>query len=231
MPAKRTLRIFPLVAAALFLWNGSLSAEPAFIGMQIQGVSGKVAQAMGVEKAEGVLVRDIALGGPADKSGIQRGDMLLKFNGKDIGTFENLVLMVKEMSAGDEVPLLLLRQGQKIEVMLEAGNWEPSWQVSKGSHASLPLIGLTVAAITPKVRNSFSLRWGTTGVVISLINHDKADIELKRGDVIHQVNQQPIWKPQQLVDLYAKAKKQKRKSLLLLVEGPSGFYFSILKVK
>jgi|TARA_B100001964_G_scaffold52828_1_gene59809 hypothetical protein len=55
--------------------------------------------------------------------------------------------------------------------------------------------------------------------------------DLQRGEVIHQVNQKPIWDPNELAKVYKAAKGQDKKSLLMLVEGANGFRFSILKVK
>ena len=69
-----------LLTAVLFLscQVSRLAAEPAFVGMQVQGVSQKVAAAFGIDKLEGVLGRNAALNGPANMAGIHRGDMIVK---------------------------------------------------------------------------------------------------------------------------------------------------------
>ncbi|MBL6933731.1 MAG: PDZ domain-containing protein [Rhodospirillales bacterium] len=212
--------------------SSALAAEAAFVGMQVQGVSKTVAAAFGIDKPEGVLVRDVALGGPADKSGIHRGDMIVSFAGTDIDTFERLVVKVRELKAGDSVPITILREGKTLKLTMKTGKWTPAWQVSKGAFASLPAVGLTLTALTPKVRDRFGIRWGSTGVVITLIDPEKAtNLDLQRGELIHQVNQKLIWDPNQMVKMYEDAKAQGKKSLLMLVEGANGFRFSILKVK
>ena len=216
---------------ALIPARGALG-EPAFVGMQVQGVSKSVAAAFGIDKPEGVLVRDIALGGPADKSGIRRGDMIVSFAGTEIDTFEKLVVKVRELKAGDSVPITVLRQGKNLELTMVTTKWSPAWQIKKGIFASIPSVGLTLTALTPKVRERFGIRWGSTGVVITLIDPEKASsLDLQRGEIIHQVNQQPVWDPNELVKMYTKAKAQGKKNLLMLVEGVSGYRFSILKVK
>jgi len=223
-----------LLTAVLFLscQVAPLAAEPAFVGMQVQGVSQKVAAAFGIDKPEGVLVRDVALNGPANAAGIHRGDMIIKFAGVDIDTFEKLVLKVRELSAGDSVPITVTRQGKSLDLTMKTVKWTAPWQVKKGIFASVPTIGLTLTALTPKVRERFGLRWGSTGVVITLIDPEKAtSLDLQRGEIIHQVNQKPVWDPNDLVKMYMEAKKQGTKTLLMLVEGSSGFRFSILKVK
>jgi len=222
-----------LTAFLVLTSTSSLRAgEAAFVGMQVQGVSQTVAAAIGIDKPEGVLVRDVALGGPANKSGIHRGDMIVSFAGTEIDTFEKLVGKVKELQAGDTVPITVLREGKSLKLNMQTVTWSAAWQVKRGIFASLPAIGLTLTALTPKVRERFGLRWGSTGVVITLIDPEKAtNLDLQRGEIIHQVNQKLIWDPNELVKLYIEAKGQGRKSLLLLVEGVSGFRFSILKVK
>ena len=153
----------------------SVDAEPAFVGMQVQGISKKVALAFGIDKPEGVLVRDVALDGPANKSGIHRGDLIVAFAGDDIDTFEQLVVKVRELQAGDSVPVTVVRNGEELELTMVTGKWTPEWQVKKGIFASSPAVGLTMSAITPKVRERFDILWGSNGVIITLIDPEKAE--------------------------------------------------------
>ncbi len=221
-----------MLAMVVTLAPGKAVAEPAFIGMQVQGISKAVANALGYDKDQGVLVRDVYLGGPANKGGVQRGDLILKFADTEIDTYERLMALVQTLSAGAEIPITLLRLGKIIDLTIRTDAWDPAWQIKRGSFASFPEIGVTVAALTPKIRKSFGLRWGSLGIVVTLINPEKAKgLDLARGQLIHQINQQPVWDPKQLTTMYKKAKKAGRKTLLLLIEDNKGFHFSILKVK
>ncbi len=207
------------------------AAESGFIGMQVQGMSPKISAAMGVKSAKGVLVRDIALQGPAAKAGFLRGDLIVAFNGKEVTTFEYLVKMVQTIKTGQNVPVTVLRVGKKKNLTIKAGTWIDSWKIKKGSFVNIPERGLTMAALTPKVRKRFGIRWGSTGVVITLLDKKKAsNLDLRRGEIIRQVNQREVWLPRQVWDMYIEAKEKKRPSLLLLVEGINGFRFSILKM-
>jgi len=221
-----------LVAAVMALAGGRpAAAEPGFIGMQVQGMSAKVSAALGVKSAKGVLVRDIALQGPAAKAGFLRGDLIINFNGEDVTTFERLVKIVRTIKSGQNVSATVLRMGKKKSLTLKAGAWTDSWKIKKGSFVNIPERGLTMAALTPKVRERFGIRWGSTGVVITLLDRKKSrNMDLQRGEIIRQVNQREVWLPRQVWDMYTKAKENKRPSLLLLVEGINGFRFSILKV-
>ena len=97
--------------------------------------------------------------------------------------------------------------------------------------ASLPQAGLTLATLTRKLRKGLGLRWSSLGVLVTLVDPDRTDIGLRRGDLITQVNQETVWEPAQVVAKYKEAKKEGRKELLLLVERVNGFYFMPLPVK
>ena len=89
----------------------------------------------------------------------------------------------------------------------------------------------TLASLTKKLRKGFGLRWGSIGVVVTLVDPDRTDIGLRRGDLIVQVNPTDVWLPQHLVAEYKAAKKAGRKELLLLVERVNGYRFMLLPVR
>lgn len=219
-----------LGSIALSAFPRAAVAEPGFIGMQVQGVSPEVGAILGVDGPKGVLVRDIALGGPADRAGFRRGDLIVKFAGKGVDGFEGFLRAVKTLAAGRAVEVTVVRKGLKRPLTLKTGTWPEALRIARGSFAAIPEVGLTMAALTEKVRSRFDLRWGSTGVVITLVDPAKG-LDLKRGDLILQVNQEDVWKPKRFVALYQKAKKAGQRRLLLLVEGPGGYRFSLLKVK
>ncbi len=225
------LVVLPLAAVMVLAWARPAAAEPGFIGMQVQGMSAKVSAALGLKSNKGVLVRDVALQGPAAKAGFLRGDLIISFNGKEVPSFDYLVKTVQTIKPGQNVSATVLRMGKKKNLTLKAGAWIASWKIKKGSFVNIPERGLTLAALTPKVRERFGIRWGATGVVITMLDREKSsDLDLLRGEVIRQINQREIWLPRQVWDMYTEAKEKKRSSLLLLVEGINGFRFSILKV-
>lgn len=231
---KRLLDIRVLLVLSV-LWSSpflAAAADPAFVGMQIQGVSQPVANALGLEKPMGVLVRDVALGGPSDKAGFRRGDLIVRFNGQDVESFEGLVGLVKKLEANAQVPVTIMRRGRTSELTLTTGGWPDGWRIAKGAFAVVPEVGLTVAAITEKARGTFNLRWGTVGLVASIVDPDKAASRvLRRGEVIRQVNQQDVWMPNQFMTAFRDAQKAGKTSLLLLVEGRSGFRFTLMPLE
>jgi len=77
--------------AGLTALPGPLAAEAGFSGIHVQGMSLNIAKALSLKKADGVLVRDVALGGPADVAGFKRGDLILEYGGQKIDSFERMV--------------------------------------------------------------------------------------------------------------------------------------------
>lgn len=207
-------------------------AEFGFSGMQIQGMTPAVAKALALPKPVGIMVRDVALGGPADMAGIKRGDLILKVDDKNILTFKQMVKTVVATKPGQTIEVVLQRQGKTQEVKLLLGKKPPSWSVRKGEVSAMTKIGITIASITEKIRSRFEIRWGSVGVLVTLVEPEFADImKLVRGDVIVQIDQQDVWMPSQIIKLYNEAKQQKRSHLLMLVERTSGFTFMMLPVK
>jgi serine protease Do len=221
-----------LLAVFLAVSSGSSAEEAAFVGMQIQGLSPAVGQALGLAQPKGVLVRDVALGGPAAAAGFQRGDLIVRYGGKEVGTFESLVALVRETKAGAKVPVEVVRAGRRISLDLGTTGWPAAWAVTQNAFATLPYLGVTLASLTPKTREALELPWGTTGVVVSLLDPDKEGAKaLRRGDLIVQVNQQDVWMPDQVMDQIEKAKAAGRPNVLILVEGRDGYRFTLLPVR
>lgn len=219
------------VAAVLLGAPAGAAAESGFSGLHVQGMSLEIAKALGRDAADGVLVRDLALGGPADMAGIRRGDLILEFAGKKIDSFQRMVKAAGATRPGQEIEVRVLRGGKPVTLSLTLGKRTPPWRVTESKVATHPPSGLTLASLTQKLRKGFGLRWGAIGVVVTLVDPDRSDIGLRRGDIIRQVNQEEVWLPDQVFDLYKEAKKDGRKELLLLIERINGFHFMLFPVR
>ena len=233
-PANRHASGFVAAALALALLatpQAAAAADSGFLGMHVQGMSPETAAALGLKSANGVLVRDVAVGGPSDQAGIRRGDLILKFAGQAIDTFERMIKVAGATRPGQEAKIELLREGKPVTLTMKMGAWTEAWRVGAGAIASHPESGLTLAALTDKLRKGFGLRWGSLGVVVTLVDPDRSDIGLRRGDLIAQVNQDSVWKPDQVIAKYNAAKAAGRKELLLLVERIDGFHYMLLPVR
>ncbi len=238
MKLASTIALYFIGAVSVFILSASvgLAAEPGFTGLQVQGITPEIAEALGQGENKGVLVRDIELGGPAAAAGFERSDLIVEFNGVAINSFESLLSAVGGIHAGQNVAVLVMRRGTPVKLTIKASKRPKSRSIVKGLFATIPGVGLTLAAITEKVRKTFGLRWSTVGVIVTIV--DKANAkgsDLKRGEVIVQVNQDYVWEPSQVIEKYREAKARGAKSMLLLIEGNTGrrngFHFSALPVR
>lgn len=229
-----------VAALALLAGADCVAQERAFVGLQVQAMSPEAAQALGWTETKGVLVRDVALGGPGALAGFAPGDIIVGFDGRAVPDLNALVATVKVLKPGQKSAVTVLRKGAETTLDFVPSEWPEPWGAQNNSFAKIPDLGLTLAALTPKVREQFGLRWGSTGVVITLIDGDRAGavierMDVVRGEVIVQVNQADVWRPAQIAKAYQDAKAAGRPHLLLLVEGTegkrNGYRFSLLPVK
>ena len=100
---------------------GTVMGGRGFTGMQIQGLTAPASRALGQTQAHGVLVRDVGLGSPADQAGIRRGDLIVKFDGQAIDTFQRLIASAGKLKAGDKASVVVRRAGQDKTLTLLAG--------------------------------------------------------------------------------------------------------------
>ncbi|WP_417782228.1 PDZ domain-containing protein [Terasakiella pusilla] len=202
-----------------------------FFGLQIQGMSPQIVRALGLETTQGVLIRDIAFPGPASQSDVRRGDVIQTLNGEETKSVEDVLKMVEGLKPGSAVTLGIYRQGTTLQVPFDIGEKPPVWEDMRNNFATIAPLGITFAALTPKVQTRFDLPWSSRGVVVSLVDAEKAaGLDIQVGDVVVQVNQFPVWKPGHIVGYMKRAQKEKKDMVLLLIERANGFRFAFLPV-
>ncbi|NVJ93802.1 MAG: PDZ domain-containing protein [Methylocystaceae bacterium] len=207
------------------------SSEKPFIGLQIQGISPLMAKTLGLKSSQGVMVRDVAFPGPASLSDINRGDIILKLAGETAADVGAVVKIASGFNAGSQVDAEILRNGKKLHVKITIGEKPPAWDVTRNSNLTITPLGMTFAALTDKVHERFNLPWNTRGVVVSLVDEKKSKgLDIHVGDVILQVNQTPVWEPEQIADFLHKAQKEKQEMVLLLINAKDGYRFALLPV-
>jgi serine protease Do len=220
------------VAVLLLVTSTDVRAEGGFSGMYLQGIDQRIATALGLKEPEGVLIRDIALGEAADHAGLERGDLIVGFGGKEVETFKGLVGFAAKTKAGQEVKVDVRRRGRKKSFTMKLGKRPAAWNVTKGEVVAIPETGLTLSSITPKIRQRFNIRWGALGVLVTLIDPDLVNkMPLTRGDIIVQVDQRAVWTPKQIESRYRRAQKDGRVSMLILIERLGEFQFMLLPIK
>ncbi len=202
------------------------SIKHGFIGVQIQPVTGDVANAVGLAKAEGALVAKVEPDTPAAKAGVRAGDVITALGGAPVTAPRDLSRKVADLSPGEKTKLTVWREGESRELAMtiggnDTGTEQAAAEPGKGAkEAQVATIGVGLADITPDVREALNLPRGETGAVIESVSPSKpaADAGLQTGDVIVSVNQAPVKSAKEARTAIAEAGKSGRKSVLLLVQ-------------
>ncbi|WP_428480822.1 DegQ family serine endoprotease [Roseomonas gilardii] len=212
-----------------------------WLGVNIQQVTDDIAESLGLKGgARGALVARAQDDGPAAKAGIRAGDIILKFNNQDVQEMRNLPRIVAETAVGSEVPVLLWREGKEQTVQVKVVEIPADQQqASAGNAPAQPALlelegtGMKVAAITPELRDRFSIAADAKGVVVVEVapGSAAADRGISAGDRVVEVQQERVNTPQELKAKLDDLRKQNRPSALMLVEGAQGQRFVPLSLR
>jgi serine protease Do len=214
-----------------------------WLGVRIQAVTDEIAESLGLVKARGALVASLSDKGPAQAAGIQPGDVILKFDGKDVGDMRQLPRLVAETPVNKAVAVVLWRKRAETTVQVKIAKLDESdQQVANAQDAPkktartetgvVKTLGLTLSGITPDLKDKFSLGDDAKGVVVVDVAKDSsaADRGVHPGDLIMEAAQEEVKNPQDLSSKIDEAKKSGRKSILLLVERRGDLHFVALRL-
>jgi len=204
-----------------------------WLGVRIQPVDEGIADSLGLGGVKGALVAGVDPKGPAKPAGLQAGDVIVKFDGKEIRESRDLPRIVAATPVGKEVEVVVIRDKNEITKTVTLGRLEDGEKTAsldqapeqKDSDAGPSRsLGMELAPITEATRKSFNLKNNAKGVVIQNVDPSSpaGDKGLQAGDVIQEVNQQAVDKPADVVKAIDAAKKAGKKSVLLLVAGAGG---------
>ena len=196
-----------------------------WLGVRIQDVTPDMVDAIdGLEMASGALVTDVPAG-PAEDAGMLGGDVITTFDGIAIGDTKELVRIVGNSPVGKEVPVIVLRNGDAVDLTVVLGRRETSEAVAFPAAAEEPevaepsnILGMTLSELTPELEEQFSIS-GVTGLVITQIDpaSDAASKGLVAGDIIVEAGRVAVTTVAQFEEQIEAAKEAGRKSLLLLL--------------
>lgn len=180
---------------------GKGKVQRGMLGVGIQPVTGDLAAGLGLKEVRGVVINSVTAGGPADRAGVKTGDVILKLNGKDVNDPNELRNTIAAASPGTEVTLTISREGKQQDIRarlgeLTAENARTEQQQGGGEEGGARL-GITVAPLTPDLASQLGIRRGTEGLVVQSVDPagPAAQAGLQSGDVIQQVNRQPVRNP------------------------------------
>jgi serine protease Do len=196
-----------------------------YLGVTIQKITPEIAESLGMKQSSGALVADVAKAGPAERAGIKTGDVIVKFNGKEIKDSGELPLLAARTAPGKQAQLKILRNGKELTLPLTVGEFREREVVAAAENGGL---GLAVQPVTASMAAELGLE-RAEGLVITSIKPGSPAEEagLQRGDVIAEINRRPV---RNLSDYNRAVEKiEKGKSLLFLVRRGEGSLFLALK--
>lgn len=162
-----------------------------WLGVMIQKVTPEIKEKFNLKDEKGALVADVTEGGPAEKAGIKRGDVISSFNGKQVDEMNDLPFIVGSTPVGTEVDVDVIRNGRKRTFKVKIGELKEEKEPQEVAKAK-PELGMTVEEITPQLAESLGLSQ-TTGLVVMQVERNSPADEagLKQGDIILEVDQVP----------------------------------------
>jgi serine protease Do len=219
-----------------------------WLGVKVQSLTDDLAETYGVKENTGALVAGITADSPAQKAGILEGDIILKFDGKDVTTMRGLPRLVAQTPIGKDVDVEVLRKGQKRTLRVAVGRLTEEDEPSKSSAKDAPknkgkgkskepekqgstpkpsgqvLFGLGLAPLTDDLRTKYGLKAETKGVVVTEVDpaSPAAEKGIKAGDVIVEIAQEPVASVDDITKGIDKVKSAGSKQVLLRLEGSKG---------
>jgi len=195
------------------------------LGVAIQDVTPELAKSLGLKESKGALVSQVVPGGPADKAGIEQGDVIVSFDGRMVDDSKDLPRIVASTTVGKTVTVKLLRDGKEVESQAKVGEMEEENTTETEQSPIHPSLGVTVQNLTPQIARELGLK-KSAGVVVTGVEPGSpaAEASIQTGDVIQAVNRKPVKNVDDFVKIVEKAKGDG--SLLLLVQRGQNTLFA-----
>jgi serine protease Do len=199
-----------------------------WLGVSIQEITPALAKSFDLKEKKGALVAQVISGSPAEKAGIEQGDVIVEFDGKEVTDSKDLPRIVALTPIGKAVTIKLLRNGKALDRQVKVGEMEEKVEVTKApSHKTL---GITVQNLTPEVAKGLGLK-KDTGVVVARVEPGSpaVDAGIQTGDLVQEVNRKPVKNVEDFVQKVEKAKGQE--NILLLIQRGQNHMFAAVTPK
>ena len=213
-----------------------------WLGVRIQSVTPELAEGLKMAKPMGALIAAVTDGGPADKAGIRQGDVVIKFDGKDIDEMRHLSRIVAETPFDTQVPVVVLRRGKEMTFRVKLGELDETTDSSNpevGSQPSKPntpetaktILGLSLAEMSKQLRQRYNIADEASGVVVVNVDvkSNAAGKGLKAGDVIIEVDQKAVATPADVEKRIAAAKANGYRVVTFLIYRQGDFQWVAIR--
>src|SRR3954463_4793239 len=204
-----------------------------WLGVRIQQVTDEIAESLNIKPPRGALVAGVDEKGPAKPAGIEPGDVVIRFDGKDVKDPKDLSRVVADTPVDKEVEVVVIRKGVEETKKVKLGRLQDADRVQAAVKSDEPApektvtqkaLGLDLAALNKDLRTRYKIKDTVKGVVVTNVdaNSDAAEKRLSAGDVIVEVAQEAVSSGADIQKRVDQLKKDGKKSVLLLVSNADG---------
>ncbi len=166
-----------------------------WLGVSVQPVTTTLAKALRLPEAKGALISQVMAGSPAAQAGLQPGDVIVEFDGQAVGKENDLPRLVAATAIGKAVTLKVLRESRPLTLTAKVAELpQPPQEAAPPASPDRDRLGLKVLPLTPKLAQELGLQAAQTGIVVAEVQGGSraAEAGIRPGDVILQVNRQPV---------------------------------------
>ena len=204
-----------------------------WLGVRIQQVTDEIAESLNIKPARGALIAGVDDKGPAKPAGIEPGDVVVRFDGKDIKEPKDLSRVVADTAVGKEVDVVVIRKGEEQTKRVTLGRLEDGEKAVQASvktpepvekPVTQKALGLDLATLSKDLRSRYKIKDSVKGVIITSVDgtSDAAEKRLSAGEVIVEVAQEAVGNTADVKKRVDQLKKDGKKSVLLLVSNADG---------
>jgi len=209
-----------------------------WLGVRIQEVSDDMAESLGLAEPRGALIAGVTEDGPAEEGGLNAGDVVIRFDGREIEEMRELPRIVAETEIGKRVAVVVLRDGEEVELAVDLGQLEDEEEAEEEAaetdepavageaegEDTVTVLGMVLAPLTDERRETFEVADDVSGVVVvEVLENSRAEEKrVSAGDVILEVDQSPVTDPQEVADEVASLKEDGRRTALLTLSNADG---------
>jgi serine protease Do len=212
-----------------------------WLGVRIQSITDELAEGLRLKDTTGALIANVTPGGPAEKAGIQQGDVILRFDGQPIDEMRKLPRFVADTSIDKSVEVVLWRKGAEQTVRVTVGELDETEEAAVEAEAEAPtpstkgqidLLGMSLADMSAELRQRFELPDDVNGVVITDVKSEGPASEkaLAPGDVVVEVDQQAVSTPADVERRVNQAKANGYRVVTMLVYRQGDYQWVALRI-
>ena len=211
-----------------------------WLGVRIQTVTEDLAENLSLNRVGGALVASVSPNSPASSAGLKVGDVILTFDGKDVGAMRRLPRIVAETQIDKPVKVEVWREGEIITLdvvvgRLDEGSSPVAATPEKPDEPVLEevaALGFTVSSLTDEVRRQFNLGADVQGVMVVRVDGSSGAAEkgIRPGDLIIEIAQRKVSSPQDLISTITKQQEEGKSTVLLLVDRQGDLQFVAVRI-